>query len=319
MLQGGATYDNINPATEAVIGPVADACRRRHGAGDRRRAPARSTRPPGRPTRRSARRCLLQLKDALDKHKEELRPQIVAEVGAPIGLTYAIQQDSCIDDMQWDIDHDRPLRVRVRARHRTSSSACARTGWCAGADRRRRRDHAVELPVHAEPLEDHARARRGLHGDPQARARHAVLGDVDRQARGRGDRHPARRVQRRHVGGSRRGRRRAHRRSRCRHDLVHGFHRGRQAHRGARFGHVEARVPRARRQVGQRRARRRRLRRGVARARAWCACTPVRAARSPRACSCRARATTRASRSSEGRSRASRTATRPTSPTWPAR
>ena len=48
--------------------------------------------------------CLLQLKDALDKHKEDLRPQIVAEVGTPIGLTYAIQQDSCIDDMQWDID-----------------------------------------------------------------------------------------------------------------------------------------------------------------------------------------------------------------------
>jgi aldehyde dehydrogenase (NAD+) len=38
------------------------------------------------------------------KHKEELRPQIVAEVGTPVGLTYAVQQDSCIDDMQWDID-----------------------------------------------------------------------------------------------------------------------------------------------------------------------------------------------------------------------
>ncbi|HET9730553.1 MAG TPA: aldehyde dehydrogenase family protein, partial [Acidimicrobiia bacterium] len=48
--------------------------------------------------------CLLQLKEALDKHKEELRPQIVAEVGTPIGLTFAIQQDSCIEDMQWDID-----------------------------------------------------------------------------------------------------------------------------------------------------------------------------------------------------------------------
>jgi aldehyde dehydrogenase (NAD+) len=47
---------------------------------------------------------LLQLKEALERHKEDLRPQIVAEVGAPIGLTYAIQQDSCIDDMQWDID-----------------------------------------------------------------------------------------------------------------------------------------------------------------------------------------------------------------------
>ena len=38
------------------------------------------------------------------KDREKLRPQIVAEVGTPIGLTYAVQQDSCIDDMQWDID-----------------------------------------------------------------------------------------------------------------------------------------------------------------------------------------------------------------------
>jgi len=48
--------------------------------------------------------CLQQLKEGLEKHKEELRPQIVAEVGTPVGLTFAIQQDSCIDDMQWDID-----------------------------------------------------------------------------------------------------------------------------------------------------------------------------------------------------------------------
>ena len=41
---GGATYDNINPATEAVIGPVADA---NAADMDRRSAPrgGRSTRP----------------------------------------------------------------------------------------------------------------------------------------------------------------------------------------------------------------------------------------------------------------------------------
>src|SRR4029079_15097580 len=49
-------------------------------------------------------RCLQQLHDALDKHREELRPQIVAEVGAPIALTFAVQMDSCIEDMLWDID-----------------------------------------------------------------------------------------------------------------------------------------------------------------------------------------------------------------------
>ncbi len=68
------------------------------------RPAARSTRPSWSTDRAFRKACLQQLKEALDKHKEELRPQIVAEVGTPIGLTFAIQQDTCIDDMQWDID-----------------------------------------------------------------------------------------------------------------------------------------------------------------------------------------------------------------------
>jgi aldehyde dehydrogenase (NAD+) len=100
---GGATYDNVNPATEQVIGPVADA-----SPGDMERAIAAARRAFDDTTwstdRARRKACLQQLKDALEKHKEELRPQIVSEVGTPIGLTFAIQQDSCIDDMQWDID-----------------------------------------------------------------------------------------------------------------------------------------------------------------------------------------------------------------------
>ena len=49
-----------------------------------------------------------------------------------------------------------------------------------------------------------------------------------------------------------------------RHDLVHRLDRHRQADHGEGRGHAEARVPRARRQVGDDRARRRRLRRR------WC-------------------------------------------------
>jgi aldehyde dehydrogenase (NAD+) len=100
---GGATYDNINPATEEVIGPVADA-----SPADMERAITAARRAFDETTWATdgafRKACLLQLKDALAKHKEDLRPQIVAEVGAPVGLTYAIQQDTCIDDMQWDID-----------------------------------------------------------------------------------------------------------------------------------------------------------------------------------------------------------------------
>jgi len=100
---GGRTYDNINPATEQVIGPVADASAAdmEQAINAARRAFDETTWATDRAFRKS---CLQQLKDALAKHREDLRPQIVAEVGTPIGLTYAIQQDSCIDDMQWDID-----------------------------------------------------------------------------------------------------------------------------------------------------------------------------------------------------------------------
>src|SRR4029078_7789387 len=100
---GGATYDNINPATETVIGPVADA-----NAADMESAITAARRAFDETTWSTdaafRKACLTQLRDALAAHREDLRPQIVAEVGAPIGLTYAIQQDSCIDDMQWDID-----------------------------------------------------------------------------------------------------------------------------------------------------------------------------------------------------------------------
>ncbi|MGQ0826738.1 MAG: aldehyde dehydrogenase family protein [Actinomycetota bacterium] len=100
---GGVTYDNLNPATEEVIGPVADATAAdmERAIGAARRAFDETDWATNRALRKA---CLGQLKDALDKHKEDLRPQIVAEVGTPIALTFAIQQDSCIEDMRWDID-----------------------------------------------------------------------------------------------------------------------------------------------------------------------------------------------------------------------
>jgi aldehyde dehydrogenase (NAD+) len=99
----GARYDNVNPATEEVIGTVADA-----GADDMQRAVAAARRAfdesDWATDRDLRKRCLRQLHEALAKERETLRPQIVAEVGAPIMLTYAVQMDSCIDDMEWDIE-----------------------------------------------------------------------------------------------------------------------------------------------------------------------------------------------------------------------
>jgi aldehyde dehydrogenase (NAD+) len=103
LTEADATYDNVNPATEEVIGQVADAT-----PADMDRAIAGARRAFDETdwsTNRDLRkRCLQQLHDALDREREALRPQIVAEVGTPIMLTYAVQQDSCIDDMLWDIE-----------------------------------------------------------------------------------------------------------------------------------------------------------------------------------------------------------------------
>ncbi len=100
---GGATYDNVNPATETVIGAVADAA-----PADMERAIVAARRAFDETSwatdRELRKRCLTQLQQALVKEKETLRPQVVAETGTPIGLTFAIQQDTCIDDMLWDIE-----------------------------------------------------------------------------------------------------------------------------------------------------------------------------------------------------------------------
>ena len=100
---GGRTYANVNPATEQELGQVADAT-----AGDMASAVAAARRAFDETdwsTNLALRaRCMRQLHEALGKHREESRPQIVAEVGAPIQLTYAVQQDSCIKDMLWDIE-----------------------------------------------------------------------------------------------------------------------------------------------------------------------------------------------------------------------
>jgi len=100
---GGRTYPNVNPATEEVIGQVADATREDM---DRAIAAARRAFDATDWSTNLAKRakCLRQLHAALTKHKEESRAQIVAEVGTPIMLTYAVQQDSCIQDMLWDIE-----------------------------------------------------------------------------------------------------------------------------------------------------------------------------------------------------------------------
>src|ERR1700716_559554 len=88
----GQTADNLNPATEEVLGVTADA-----GADDMDEAIAAARRAfdtTDWSTNRDFRQhCLIQLHEALQQEKEEMRAELVAEAGAPLGMTYIAQLD----------------------------------------------------------------------------------------------------------------------------------------------------------------------------------------------------------------------------------
>ena len=92
----GRTFDNINPATEEVQGPVADASTAEmHRAIDAaRRAYADTDRATNRARRKA---CLLQLQEALERDKEALREELILEVGCPRLTTHANQLDIPLD------------------------------------------------------------------------------------------------------------------------------------------------------------------------------------------------------------------------------
>src|SRR5438445_1263681 len=99
----GATFDNINPATEEVLGVAANATE-----DDLNRAVAAARHAfdtTDWSTDRDLRaRCLEQLKAALEEVREELRTVIVAEAGSPVALTYVAQLDEPINSFGFWID-----------------------------------------------------------------------------------------------------------------------------------------------------------------------------------------------------------------------
>jgi aldehyde dehydrogenase (NAD+) len=112
--KSGKVFDNINPATEEVLGQVADA-----GHEDMEEAIAAARRAfdesEWSTDREFRKRCLLQLQAALEEERELLRAELVAEVGAPVILTYGPQLDAplaealtwpahFIDEFAWERD-----------------------------------------------------------------------------------------------------------------------------------------------------------------------------------------------------------------------
>ena len=83
LVDGEAgAFTNINPATEEVLGEVADASKAdMHRAID---AARRAFDETDWSTNHAFRqRCLLQLQDALESEQEELREELILEVGCP--------------------------------------------------------------------------------------------------------------------------------------------------------------------------------------------------------------------------------------------
>ena len=112
--KSGKVFDNINPATEEVLGQVADAGHEDmdEAIGAARRAFDETSWSTDKELRK---RSLLQLQAALEGERELLRAELVAEVGAPILLTYGPQLDAplaegltwpaqFIDEFAWERD-----------------------------------------------------------------------------------------------------------------------------------------------------------------------------------------------------------------------
>jgi aldehyde dehydrogenase (NAD+) len=108
----GKVFDNVNPATEEVLGQVADA-----SAADMQRAIAAARRAFDTTAwavdRAFRQRCLEQLQEALEAERDDLREQLILEVGCPRMLTNGPQLEvpladalrypvKLIDEFEWE-------------------------------------------------------------------------------------------------------------------------------------------------------------------------------------------------------------------------
>ena len=121
----GRRFDNVNPATEQVIGQVADA-----SAAEMRRAidaARRAFDETDWSTNLAFRkRCLGQLQAALEDEKETIREELILEVGCPRMITYGPQLEDPLswalkwpigrmESFEWEVDLGEVLEPRTGA------------------------------------------------------------------------------------------------------------------------------------------------------------------------------------------------------------
>ena len=98
LVEGrGGAFANINPATQELLGEVSDAsCEDMAAVIDAARDAFEST--DWSTNRVLRQRCLIQLQDALEQEREELREELIREVGCPRSITYGPQLDAPLAD-----------------------------------------------------------------------------------------------------------------------------------------------------------------------------------------------------------------------------
>ncbi len=113
--RSGKTFDNVNPATEQTIGQVADASS--EDVSDAIAAARRAFDTSDWATNHALRRrCLEQLHAAAVEVQEQIRSELIAEVGCPIAVTRLAQLDAPLaDGLLWpartidSFEWERPL------------------------------------------------------------------------------------------------------------------------------------------------------------------------------------------------------------------
>ena len=198
----GKTFDNVNPATEEVLGPVADAsAAEMHRAIDGARRAFDETDWSTNKARRAA--CLSQLQEALEKEREELREELILEVGCPRMTTQANQLDIPLTGCA-ALPDQAHRRIRVAHQHgrgRRPAGHPTHAPGLEGAGGCRRRHRAVELPGRGHPQQARPGAGHRQHRDPEAGARHAVERDEAGTPGGGADGLPGGRAERGDVVG----------------------------------------------------------------------------------------------------------------------
>jgi aldehyde dehydrogenase (NAD+) len=197
--ESGATFNNVNPATEEVLGPVADG-----SPADMARAvdaARRAFETTGWASDTEARKaCLDQLQAAIESEQEDLRQELIAEVGTPALITYGPQLDAplrealrwprdMIDEFEWT----RSLGPKdaMGVGYQTEREVWKEPVGVVGV--------TVEFPDRDHPQQTGPPAGHGKHLRPQTRPRHPVERHTARSTDRRADRHSARGGQHRHL------------------------------------------------------------------------------------------------------------------------